>query len=376
MIWKSIKDKKSIILFLGLFTVLIVASYYLAEPGLKEYPAYRVNSPAKDGTKAFYQSLDELDIPVTMFQAHSNQLEASQSTALILFNPPELMTSDLIEGYQQFINQGGTVYLFTDQLTDVLGINPIPVYPVEEEGEVRVDDQLYQGLLTSRLRLSKEEADRILIEDDHGVIGLERLSGAGKIIQFVEPNWFSNQHILEYDHLHIMTEIIDFSAYNQLFFESYHYLDETSLTVLDVMPNPLIIFAIVIVVVSILIIWMQGKRFGPALSLREQTVRFGDERIRALANWQIRGRNFQAALNVEVDYLKYLIFDRMGIPITASSSDYKQGLQRLLTHLDSESIGRFIDQLEAVLDSEHVTKKEFLAWTKRIDQIRREVEAE
>lgn len=56
-------------------------------------------------------------------------------------------------------------------------------------------------------------------------------------------------------------------------------------------------------------------------------------------------------------------------------SDYQQVLQRLLVDYTDKSIKEFIDQLEAVLDSGHVNKQEFLEWTKRIDQIQRRVEA-
>ena len=73
MIVTFIKEKKAIILFLSLFTLLIVASYYLTEPALEEYPAYRIDSPAPDGTKAFYQSLAELDYPVERFIQHPKQ---------------------------------------------------------------------------------------------------------------------------------------------------------------------------------------------------------------------------------------------------------------------------------------------------------------
>src|SRR5690625_5048397 len=77
MSWKSIKNNKNIILFLVIFALLIVASYFLTEPGPEEYPAFRVDSPAPDGTKAFYQSLREFNYPVEMFYEHSSQLEAS-----------------------------------------------------------------------------------------------------------------------------------------------------------------------------------------------------------------------------------------------------------------------------------------------------------
>src|SRR5690625_2641851 len=376
MSWKSIKNNKNIILFLGIFALLIVASYFLTKPGPEEYPAFRVDSPAPDGTKAFYQSLREFNYPVEMFYEHSSQLEASSDTALFLFNPPLMMDSSLISGYQEFIEQGGTIYLFRDRPTELSNVSSFPLILGEEETEVSIGEQRFQAEPFSSLRFNPDSTDHVLVEDDYGVVAYERVIGEGSMIDFAEPSWLTNELILAHDHLHIINETFDFSAYDLLLFESYHYLDETGLTVLDVTPNPLIVFAIVVLLASILLIWLKGKRFGPALSLREQTVRFGDERIRALANWQLKGRNFHEALQVEVEYLKYVIFERTGTPITADWSGYNSTLTRLLPHRKSETIDQLINDLQVVLESEQITKKEFLTWTKRIDHIRREVEAE
>jgi len=374
MIWYWLKEKKIILLFLGLFSILIIGSYYLAEPQLEQYPPYRVQSPAPDGTKAFYQSLVELDYPVEIFSEHSNQLEADRKTLLFLFNPPVMIDRSVAQGYQDFVDAGGTIFYLTTGPAELFDRNLIPLSSIEEEGEVFIGDQSYQVKLDTRFRIQTEGDDRALVYDDYGVIVARQLYPSGEVIHFLEPAWFSNQAILEVDHLDLIREVIDLDAYDRILFDSYHYLDRTSLSVLDVMPKPILTFGLIVLIVAILVLWMQGKRFGPALDLREQTVRFGDERIRALANWQIKGRNYRTSLEVQVDYLKQTIFERTGTPVTASWIEYQTVLARLLENSRQTSIDQFIDQLAKLLESEQVNQQEFLAWTKRIDKIRREVE--
>ncbi|GAA4060441.1 DUF4350 domain-containing protein [Amphibacillus indicireducens] len=375
MIVTFIKEKKAIILFLGLFSLLIVASYYLTEPALEEYPAYRVDSPAPDGTKGFYQSLAELNYPVERFTQHPKQLDYGTETATFLFNPPLLMEQSLVEHYLAYVQSGGTLFLITDQATDLFGLKISPIDLIDDESTVTVNDQTYQARLNSWLRLLPEANDRVLISDDYGVIALSQSYGAGEMIQIIEPSWFSNQLILENDHLALIADRFDLSNYQQIYFETYHYLAETSLSVLDVTPDPIILFSLISLTIGLLFIWLKGKRYGPARGLREQDVRFGDERIRALANWQIKGQNYHEGLTTQVDYLKFAIFERTGIPVTASKQDYQQALERLLVKQTDKSIRAFIDQLDAMLNSGRVNKQEFLEWSNRIDQIRREVEA-
>lgn len=367
------REKKIILLFLGLLTILIIGSYYLAEPPLEEYPPYWVESPAPDGTKAFYQSLVVLDYPVETFSGHPNQLEANRRTALFLFNPPVMTDQSVVRGYRDFVEAGGTIFHLTTGPSALFEINLVPFSAMEEEGKVTSGAQSYQAKFNTGFRIQAEE-DRVLVYDDEGAIVARQPYPSGEVIHFLEPAWFSNQAVLEADHLALIREAIDLDLYDTILFDTYHYLEQTNLTILDVMPNPIMMFGLIVLVVTVLVIWMRGKRFGPALDLREQTARFGDERIRALANWQIKGRNYHTSLEVQVDYLKQTIFERTGTPAIATWSEYKTVLARLLDNRTQASIDQFIEQLAKLLASEQINKQEFLEWTNRIDEIRREVE--
>ncbi|MUV37515.1 hypothetical protein JNUCC1_01321 [Lentibacillus sp. JNUCC-1] len=48
---------------------------------------------------------------------------------------------------------------------------------------------------------------------------------------------------------------------------------------------------------------------------------------------------------------------------------------RKLNHIPEKEIQSFITDLEVVLQKDRMSKQEFLQWTKRIDQVRKEVEA-
>lgn len=125
----------------------------------------------------------------------------------------------------------------------------------------------------------------------------------------IEPSWFTNELILAEDHLEIIASVLSDKDFDRLYFETYHYLTGTKLTVLDITPDPILLLGMILITLVVMYLWFKGKRFGPALSLREQEVRFGDERIRALANWQIKGRNFHEALMTQVNFLKLTILN-------------------------------------------------------------------
>ncbi|MBM7542083.1 DUF4350 domain-containing protein [Amphibacillus cookii] len=373
--WNRLKQNKMLLLFLGLFSVLIIASYYLTDEPLEDYPSYHVESPAPDGVRGFYQTLDQLNYPVQYYDQRINQWQDPTDTVLFLFDPPFHLDEQAISDYEAFLNAGGTIYYIAKDPSLTFNLDTNRALNLEEELTVEIGNQQYQALSHSGHRIDLFPNDDVLAQDQAGAIAVARRYGQGELVVITEPDWFTNQMILEAEHLDIITETVDLST-THILFDTYQHIYETSSPLIEVYPAPFIMLALGLALVTLLYLWMNGKRFGMARELREQKVRFGDERIRALANWQIRGKNYREALVVQVDYLKQLIFEKTGTPVTASWSQYEQVLVRLLKQRSLESIQSFTAKLVEQLEQENINKQQFIEWTKYINQIRREVEQE
>ena len=104
---------------------------------------------------------------------------------------------------------------------------------------------------------------------------------------------------------------------------------------------------------------VRGKRFGPIYSLREETVRFSDEGIRAIAAWYIRGRRYHDSLVIQADYLKQSLQEHWRIPYREEWKDLAiilNGNGRNMQRRDS----LFTKGLTDVLEKEKVSKQEYL----------------
>lgn len=127
---------------------------------------------------------------------------------------------------------------------------------------------------------------------------------------------------------------------------------------------------------TILWLWYNGKRFGPIFTVREETVRFSDEGIRALAAWYMRGRRYHDSLEIQADYVKLSLQERWRIPYRLEWRELPVYFERKWPQLPKAEIHSLLNGLADILEKEKISKEEYLLWSKKIDRIRKEVEDE
>src|SRR5699024_11682141 len=91
----------------------------------------------------------------------------------------------------------------------------------EETTEINMSSQSYQVFLETSFRLKKQENDRILLEDEYGIIALERSLGEGKITMFLEPDWLTNEQITEHEHLAILFDFLPLDTGEPIIFDEF-----------------------------------------------------------------------------------------------------------------------------------------------------------
>lgn len=368
------KQKKLWIMLICLLALFILISYFLIPDRPDEYPAYAVESPAPMGTKGFYQWLKQLDLPVEQWSAHPSQLaDSPKDEVLVMIEPPIFTDVSETDGYLSFVEAGNTLI--------VAKHNPTGLFDIETNYSLELSDgpQLIQGtdqfevMTNTYVRLVNEQ-DKILLEDDGGIIALERSFGDGKLIILLEPAWFTNQAILDYDHLQAVLGLVDFEAYQTIYFDTYSHESALDRSIFSVYPPSFFIFSLGLLLITISVLWMRGKRFGPIEEPRVATVRFSDERLAALANWQLKAKNYQEALLVQEKHLKQTIQERTGISSQLSWQELSPVLTRLLPNQTQQSITDLVKDLETLMVQSKISKQTFVTWSKRIDQIRNEVD--
>ncbi|GAA5417583.1 hypothetical protein Pryu01_02657 [Paraliobacillus ryukyuensis] len=367
--------KNTWIWLLILLTLFVICSYIFVPEKPEEYPPYVSNSPAPTGTKAIYTYLEENQLPIKKWELPPSNLANRENTLQVMVEPSLFSEENTLQAYQAYVENGNTLAIFKHNPKGMFDIETTnPTMSIEDTVELINHD--LEVATASSLRLKPDEDDEILLADHYGPIAIKRSIGAGSLIVVTEPEWLTNTAILENDHLEALFTVLNFNSYDAILFNEYVHGNEAGTSMLSVFPNWIIVLAFELLLVTVGVLWLKGKRFGPIITPREATVRFSDEKIKALATWYMKGKNYREAIGIQADFLKRLLLERFGIPYKNTWSENTEAIERTLPNLSKEAIRRFTNGLDDVLKQEKVSKQAFLSWSQKIDHIRREVEAE
>jgi hypothetical protein len=129
------------------------------------------------------------------------------------------------------------------------------------------------------------------------------------------------------------------------------------------------------ILLLLLWLWYKGKRFGPLLSEREEWVRFSDEGIQAIAAWYVKGRRYQDSLHIQADYVKLLLQERWHVPYSKEWQDLTPYVERKWLKMPVRELKSFLTGLADILNQEKINKQEYLLWSRKLEELRNEVES-
>lgn len=360
-----------------LFCIFLICIYLVISKQPQEYAPYDSMSPSPSGIKAFYSYLADETSAVDRWEQPSNLLPTSSGRQLLLMVEPYFTPdSQDMEDYIDFMEAGNTILLMKSNPRGYFDIRTN--YAEMMFPEVTISDSTdskYLADIYSSVRIEESEDDKVLFSDIHGTIALKREYGEGALIVSLAPHWIMNKEILSKDHLPLILGLLqeDGMDYSQIFFDEYNH-GETGTSFLDVYQNWFLLLLLQSFLGTILLLWMLGKRFGPILHPREETVRFSDESIRALAAWHMKGNVYQSSLKTQAEYVKYLMQEKWGIPFNKEWKDCSIVLQKKWRTKDNGEIDLFLHQLTVVLEKDKISKQDYLLWSKQLDKLRKEVE--
>lgn len=375
----STSGRKAWLWLAVLLLLFMVISYFTVSKEPEEYPDYVSQSPSPTGVKALYTYLDDEEIPVNRWKvAPAGLTDQNEQQVLIMLEPLFIPDQQEMDAYEAFMEAGNTILLLKRNPEGMFDIKTKPLTEdLDDETAVfGQNGETYQATKYSPVRLQTNDGDEVLLYDEADTMAMKRPYGEGELIVANAPEWITNDMILDEDHLDLLFALLPEELENDysILFDEYSHGSGNAASIDALYPKWLLVFVLQAIIFMFILLWHQGKRFGPIRIAREDTVRFRDERIKALAAWYQKGKRYRDSLNLQADYLKLLLQERWGIPYRLAWVDMAGQLERKWKTVSRDEINTFLHDLERVLNNGQVSKQAYLSWSKQIDQWRKEVE--
>ncbi|WP_066398723.1 DUF4350 domain-containing protein [Neobacillus mesonae] len=361
-----------------LLVVFSIISYFSFSPQPKLYPSFVSDSPSPTGLKGFYTYLSK-EMKAKRWNHSPEFLPKDQEKQLLIIAEPfNVPKSKQMQQYIDFIKAGNTILLLQNNPKGMFDVNIQPAETDESKNQtIKVYDhnkQAYKAKVNSFFRLEPHPDDAVLLYDSAGPVALQQTIGKGQLIIAVAPEWLTNKNILQHDHLPLVLHLLNETGVKSILFDEYLHGAESATSAWMVYPKWFILVLLQGMILTILWLWLQGKRFGPIFLPREATVRFSDEGIRALAAWYIRGRRYHDSLVIQADFVKLLLQERWQVPYSLEWKDASGFLERKWHGIKPAEIRSFLHGLTMVLEKEKISKQEYLHWSGRLNRLQKEVE--
>ncbi|AFQ45239.1 DUF4350 domain-containing protein [Desulfosporosinus meridiei] len=374
-----------VFLGIGLFIGLGIA--FLPQ-GPTQYPKYVTESPSPSGIKAFYTLLEKEFPQVETWQKPAQTLPFLTSRQLmIIVEPSTPFNSSQLEQWIKWMEAGNQLWLLDRNPKGLFHLetslidpaaNPDTNVDINQEANLHSSVEGFEewkgthlATLETTVRLEAESEDHVLLKDQQGIIALSRVYGQGELMVLLAPEWLTNSLILQEDHLQLVLPFI-VRADPQVIWVN-EFVHSNSPSGLGVYPEWFVLLLTQGLISFLLWLWYKGKRFGSIRTPREWVVRFGDERIRALAAWYERGKFYKESLEIQDEFLRHAVQERWGIQANLSGSEFIEAtLQRLPMAKQQQGLQTWSELKKANPDK--ISLKLFLKWSKFLDDMQKEVE--
>ena len=366
--------------FALLLLIFIGVSYFSFTPKPKIYPDYVTTSPSPTGVKALYTYLEKEKGGKSWNHSPALLPKGNQNQMLIMVGPAFTPEKEMMQAYVDYMKAGNTIVLFQTNPKGMFNIDADFIEKDSSQNEISttVKDQhrkLYKAEVNSDVRIRPMKGDQLLLSDLSGPIAVNRSFGKGHLIVAITPEWLTNAKLLKKDHLPLSFELLNEGKPDTVLFDEYTHVGENEATLLTVYPMGFLVLIFQGILLLLLWLWYKGKRFGPLLSEREEWVRFSDEGIQAIAAWYVKGRRYQDSLHIQADYVKLLLQERWHVPYSKEWQDLTPYVERKWLKMPVRELKSFLTGLADILNQEKINKQEYLLWSRKLEELRNEVES-
>ncbi|WHY75331.1 DUF4350 domain-containing protein [Neobacillus sp. WH10] len=361
-----------------LLILFLTISYFSFSPKPQVYPSYVTDSPSPTGVKAFYTYLKKEKEAKSWNHAPEMLPNGKGNQLLVMVEPSFYPEKDVMEDYVNFMKDGNTILLLQTNPKGMFDVNTEFTEQKASPNDKKEDvfdqsDATYRAEISSPIRLQTMKEDVVLLSDHKEAIALKRTYGKGHLIVAIAPEWMTNENLLKNDHLPLLLYLLNEGKAQTFLFDEYIHGGENASTIWNVYPMWFLLLVLQGILIMVLWLWFKGKRFGPIFFPREESVRFSDEGIQAIAAWYLRGKRYHDSLLIQADYVKLLLQERWQIPYSREWQDLSSYIEKKWIQMPARDINSFLNGLVTILEKEKISKQEYLLWSRKLEQIRKEV---
>ncbi|MDR4999311.1 DUF4350 domain-containing protein [Brevibacillus parabrevis] len=351
--------------------LLIVVGWFVVKPAATHLPPYLASSAQPDGIKAVLLLLEEKGGRVKEWRQPTHMLPTASGQALLVVEPQSLTDKEQ-ESLLEWVESGNDLLLFSEHPIDW---EDLPFEPKFSEGASKERNIQGQGLPEgqsgkARTLVRWQEADGLepLFYDEQGILAGKVELGAGSVSYFLVPDWLTNRKINELSHFEAVWPHLQ-ENWSVIWIDEYHHGLQETPGLLAIYPGWLVATIIQLSLVLLLFVWWKGKRFGPVYTLREWTVRRGDETLLAVASWYERRSLARDALAHREAYLRQLLHDRWGIHQKADRAQILHSAKQRWSEPRVQKLADVLERLERVRSQEKYSAKQLLADSLLLDEM-------
>jgi hypothetical protein len=364
----------AVLLFLALGWLLI-------KPAAPTYPPYVSFSPQPAGIKAIATLLGEKRNGVKEWRQPWRFLPPGSGQALIAVEPRQVTDSER-EEILRWVESGNDLIVFEREPAgwEDAHLSASEAGEAGHEGKERPihgssAGQGRTGLVQTDMRLDKTPDMEPLLADDLGIIAGRTKVGAGTVTLFLVPEWLTNEQVMSHSHFELIWPHLQ-GDWSVTWLDEYHHGYRQQPGILAIYPGWLVAALAQLGVVLLLWLWWKGKRFGPVYTLREWTVRRGDETLLAVASWYERRRLALDALNIREAYLRQMMQDRWGLHTRASSHEIAAAARARWSESEAAALIGLLERIETAKAAGRCSLKQLVADSRIMDDMTERLEKE
>lgn len=352
--------------------LLVVVGWFIVKPVATKQPPYLAASAQPDGIKAVLLLLEEKGSRVKEWRQPSHLLPPSSGQALLVVEPDNL-TENEQDDLLAWASGGNDLFVFSER---AIHWADLPFEPKYMEGngnrERNIQGQslgeVMMGKAKTQVRWKEAEGLEPLFYDDQGILAGKVEVGAGSISYFLVPDWLTNQKIAEMSHFEAVWPHLQ-KSWSVIWVDEYHHGMQEKPGLLAIYPGWLVAAFVQLALVLLLFVWWKGKRFGPVYTLREWTVRRGDETLLAVSSWYERRGLARDALAHREAYMRQLMHDRWGVHLKADRAEILRCAGLRWSEQAVSRLAELLDRLEQARSGTGYSAKRLLADSHLLDEI-------
>lgn len=358
--------------------LLVIVGWLIVKPTVEPLPPYLASSAQPSGIKAVLVLLEEKGKQVKEWRQPMRFLPTATGQAMLVVEPDRLMAEEQID-ILDWVSEGNDLILFHSRPE----WEDLPFHTEyirgKENQERNIQGPLVQGRLMGKaetlLRFLEDDDMEPLLYDDQGILGGRTQVGDGSVTFFLVPEWLTNQKIDRLSHFEAIWPYVQ-GDWSVLWVDEYHHGLQEKPGFLAIYPGWLIAACMQLGILLLLYVWWRGKRFGPVYTLREWTVRRGDETLLAVSSWYERRELAKDALRHREAYMRQLLYDRWGVHQRADRVEIVRYAKTRWTNQEVEKFAHLLERLEQAKNEGRYSPKSLLADSLLLDEITKRLEKE